>query len=173
MNTPTFARALQHALIAVIAVATLVAAGTQIQRNNVTLAAIDLIIATLLALLLSQEAREQGRIFSNYSLRYPVRRTRKQHTCAWCGETIPSGDMVVLQVGAVAGERYAINHHPECADAVSSWIERSANPALAHDMPTPTIRRMERGQPYSRADGQMRAREERKRATDGKSPPRT
>lgn len=157
LNTPTFARAVQHALTGLVAVATLVAAGLQIHRNDVILATIDLLIATLLALLLTSGARDHGRVFSNYRFRYPIRRARKPHRCAWCGEAIASGDEMIKHAGAVAGERFVINHHPECAAAVTSWLEQNRTQGSGNRAPALAIGRMQRGETYSRDQVGMRA----------------
>ena len=46
-----------------------------------------------------------------------VTKSRLEHTCYWCGESIPIGSTYDLCVWAQDGELDVIKTHPECQEA--------------------------------------------------------
>lgn len=52
-------------------------------------------------------------------------RCRKEHHCAWCGETIAKGEEAHYFSGVYEGEITSGHEHMECHDAIkrSGWLE--------------------------------------------------
>jgi hypothetical protein len=54
-----------------------------------------------------------------------VKKTRKVHSCDWCGKRIEAGSATEYQAGVFEGDFFAGHLHPECAAAKDSlpWQE--------------------------------------------------
>lgn len=147
LNPPSVTRAVQHALVAGLAVLYIGAAAMQLVRDNVRFAAIDLLIATLLGLVLSVGSRTFGRVMANYGRRRVVNSASQERWCSWCGECIPSGSQKVAHHGTHDGKPFLYHHHVECDSAAAAWAgKHGSDELIAHPEPGT----MERGRPYSR-----------------------
>lgn len=59
----------------------------------------------------------------------PVRKTRKPHRCAWCGELIPAGSQAVSFASHGWDWDFSSGHmHPECNRACEATIDREREP---------------------------------------------
>lgn len=47
----------------------------------------------------------------------PVKKTRKQKRCDWCGQLIPIGSAAIRSAGNFDGDFYSSILHPECSHA--------------------------------------------------------
>lgn len=148
-RTPPLASALQHALVAAMAITYLVAAATQIHRDNLPLAAINLLIAGLLGVLLELNKKRYGRLFANFSVRKSVKRLRQNEVCGWCGEEVAAKAPAVTHRGAVEGEPFILYHHPECDHAITQWYLQNSDETTI-DLPLPKQGSMRRGSPHPR-----------------------
>lgn len=148
-RTPSLASALQHALVAAMAITYLVAAATQIHRDNPLYAAINLLIAGLLTLILQAGISTHGRILSNYTVRRAHKRLQAEQPCAWCGEAIEAKAPAISHRGAIDGEPFLAHHHPECEHAVHDWYRANATEDTI-DLPYPKVGSMQRGSPDPR-----------------------
>lgn len=148
-RTPSLASALQHALVATLAITYLVAGGTQIHRDNLALAALNLLIAGLLTLILHAGISTHGRILSNYTVRRAHKRLKDEQACAWCGEAIEAKTPAISHRGAIDGEPFQAHHHPECEHAVHDWYQANATQDTI-DLPYPPVGSMQRGSPDPR-----------------------
>lgn len=147
LNPPSIARAVQHALVAGVAVLYVGAAALQLVRHNVLFATIDMLIAAVLGVILSFGSRVHGRVLSNYGMRRVVERASQERWCAWCGEHIAPGSKKVAHSGTHDGKPYSFHHHLECDAAAAHWTrEQRAVDLIRHPEPGT----MERGQPRSR-----------------------
>lgn len=158
-RTPSLAGAVQHALIGAMATLYLVAAAVQIYRDNYQLALVNLTITGLLGILLELRKKRYGRPFSNYKVRTRVKKLEQEASCDWCGESIEAEAGAVAYRGAVNGRPFDLTHHPECDAALSAWYEENApDEPRSHRhgsgdhgaLPSPSQRRMQRGQPHER-----------------------
>lgn len=148
-RTPSLASALQHALVATMAVTYLVAAFIQLHRDNLLYGAINGLIAFLLGLILQTGTTTHGRILSNYSHRRKHKRLKSQQQCGWCGETIEAKTTAISHRGAIDGEPFLLHHHPECESAVYDWYTTNATEGTT-DLPYPRPGSMQRGSPDPR-----------------------
>src|SRR5690606_8971351 len=147
INPPSVARAVQHALVAGLAVVYIGTAAWQLTRENVTYAIADLVLAALLGLILSVVSRRHGRVLANYGTRLVINSASQERWCAWCGESIPPGSQKVAHTGACEGKPFAYHHHSECDTASAAWVsEQRTKQLIAHPEPGT----MERGRPQSR-----------------------
>lgn len=153
INAPSVARAVQHALVAGLAVIYIGTAAWQITRDNVTYVVADLLIAALLGLILSLVSRRHGRVLANYGTRLIIKSAGQERWCAWCGESIPTGSRKVAHKGACEGKPFTYHHHVECDAAGAAWVgEQRTKHLIAHPEPGT----MERGRPQTRGIAENR-----------------
>lgn len=57
----------------------------------------------------------------SWCLSQRTRTARKEHSCFFCGESIPVGTRYGSRAGASDGEFWFIKFHPECSEATNSW----------------------------------------------------
>ncbi len=63
----------------------------------------------------------------------PVKRTRRQSWCRWCGERIWKGDPSVVASGVFEGDFYSLRYHPECSVACTRYYQ--VNRCWGEEMP--------------------------------------